>query len=322
VSVQIVRDSREHASRFQPFPLVPEGNFCHFLHTAYYQGGDPSVSSIAELTGVSRQTIYSTMQRGTIGSWHVVSKILDALGVDSAAVLDMWADARAAERVLSENDDSRRRIDSSVGKDAAYSPAPRNSPSDSPYEVLPAPTTTGGRFRPSWTSRQREIFLAAAELREMRAVESHLQISRQAIAEGLRKLQMSKQIAGVELWEGHHGAPLWPFKLTDAGAAVVSRVRALVESEANFTNYLQSYGPSGGQTLRVGCFDFHLEGPFGVLVARFVRNEPLIRLDLWISSLPAAVGSQRVAGSGRALVGTSAKRASRLRLWRPSSAWL
>lgn len=136
------------------------------------------------------------------------------------------------------------------------------------------------------TPRQLEIFLAAAELRDLPKLEAYFAITRQAIGDHLKKLGRSREFQGVELWEATlDGGPHWPFTLAPAGHAVLPIIRAQVDSATQSSMQLNSRlspfrGGATQGTVRVGCLEVHLEGPLGILAPYFQASEPRIRLDL------------------------------------------
>ncbi len=132
-----------------------------------------------------------------------------------------------------------------------------------------------------WTARQREVFVAAAELRERSKIMDFLELTRPAIDQHLTALSRSEQCRGVPLWIGSpSGTPVFPFILTPAGEEMLPHIRELVAKDESATRTLASFRGNKQGRVRVGCLEVHLEGPLGLLAPNFQRKERLIRLDL------------------------------------------
>lgn len=132
-----------------------------------------------------------------------------------------------------------------------------------------------------WTARQREYFVAAAEMKEISKITEFLEVTRQAVGQALTAMSKSEECQDVPLWVGSPGGqPTFPFVLTPAGEQMVPHIRELVAKNQSATRNLASF--RGGQQgrVRVGCLEVHLEGPLGLIAPRFRSRERLITVDM------------------------------------------
>lgn len=129
------------------------------------------------------------------------------------------------------------------------------------------------------TLRQLEVFVASAELRELKKIQERLGRSRQGIEQMFETLK-STNLCQVDLWLGSPtGRPSWPFALTPAGELVLPAVKALLRQRDRLNGIVSSLGDEHQGEVLLSCFAVHLEVFLAELMAGFKRMEPLIRIN-------------------------------------------
>lgn len=132
-----------------------------------------------------------------------------------------------------------------------------------------------------WTARQREVFVAAAELKEISRIMDFLELTRPAIDQSLTAMSRSDECRGVPLWIGSPSEhPVFPLVLTPAGEEILPYIRELVAKNDSTTRTLASFRGGEQGRVRVGCLEVHLEGTLGLVVPRFRQKERLITVDM------------------------------------------